>query len=88
MISQHTPNIPDVEWVEIPNTRRENGSCYQADFAARVPQRIAEDLPDYCYIVPRYQHVTRVHRTWSYGREILEICHQREEGHPIECSVF
>jgi hypothetical protein len=88
MISQSTPSIPDVEWVEIPDTRRTAGSFYQADFAARVPEEIVENLPDYCYVVPRYAHVTRVNRTWSFGREILEICHQREEGHPIECSVF
>jgi hypothetical protein len=88
LISQHTPNIAGVEWIEIPGTRREAGRYYQAVFAGRVPESECEDLPGHCSVDNRFVHVTNLNVTYQDGDEVLEVCHQDFEGDLIQSAIY
>jgi hypothetical protein len=88
LISQHTPNISGVDWVEIPGTRTEAGRYYQAVFAGRVPESECQDLPEHCSIDNRFVHVTKLNVNYQNGDEVLEVCHQEAEGHSIQAEIY
>lgn len=88
LISQHAPNIPGADWVEIPGTRQEAGSYYQADFAARIPESLTQALPEHCFVEARFAHVTKLNLTWANGQQILEVCYQDAEGLSIESESY
>jgi hypothetical protein len=88
LISQLTPNIPGVDWVEIPKTRTEAGIYYRALFAGRVPESKCQDLPKHCRINKRFVHVTKLNTNFQDGEEVLEVCYQRGEGQLIETAIY
>jgi|LakMenE01Jun11ns_1017448.scaffolds.fasta_scaffold9240097_2 hypothetical protein len=87
IISQNLPKISGIEWIEIPGTRYDIGSYFQADFAGIVPDYQCLTLPEYCYIDDRFNHVTRINIQGQSG-EILEICYQDIEGYPIQVTTY
>lgn len=87
-VSQHTPNVPGVDWVEIPRTRIEAGRRYQVAFAGRVPESECQDLPGHCSVCSRFVHVTKLNIGYQDGDEVLEVFHQEAEGHLIQAAIF
>jgi hypothetical protein len=88
LISQHPPRIAGVEWIEIPDNRREAGRYYQTVVAGRVPESECEDLPGHCSVDNRFIHVTGLNVTYQEGKEVLEVCHQKFEGDLIQSDIY
>lgn len=86
--SLNEPKLDGVEWVEIPGTRQTAGAYSQAGYAARVPESMCDNLPEHCSVQQGYEHVTKLNVTVHYGEDVLEVCFQEAEGHPIKTEIW
>lgn len=84
LISQRTPSIAGVQWIEVPGSRTEAGSYFQYVAVGCVPEPECLALPDHCSVDSRFVHVTKL----NIQGEDLEVCHQDAEGHPIQATTY